>query len=399
MKKINSKLIILGSGPAGCTAAIYAARSGLNPIMINGSQPGGQLTITTDVENYPGFEDPVLGPDLMQNMIKQAENVGCQTYNEQISEINLEQYPYTLKNNSTTFITESIIIATGASAKWLGLKNEEKFRGHGVSACATCDAFFFKNKKVAVIGGGNTAVEEALFLTKFAKEVILIHRRDQLRAEKILQKRAFSNKKISFLWNSVVVDINGNETLAPTPLTYVSGGVTRSVLEVQAYDVVNGGVQVQIPGNSNTLDSIPYRSIQGTVGINYNYIVYFVNANEEINIGDADNYNITGVVSFNSSTEEYTIKVTADTVASFTIGDIVTLQEHNTVSGYSVPAEMEIRDITFINQAWNVKLFKSGFNTYNASNNGGPITIDPTATGYIKKKRTYTIAKGIIGVE
>ena len=211
MKKISSKLIILGSGPAGCTAAIYAARSGLNPIMINGSQPGGQLTITTDVENYPGFEDPVLGPDLMQNMIKQAENVGCQTYNEQISEINLEQYPYTLKNNSTTFITESIIIATGASAKWLGLKNEEKFRGHGVSACATCDAFFFKNKKVAVIGGGNTAVEEALFLTKFAKEVILIHRRDQLRAEKILQKRAFSNKKISFLWNSVVVDINGNE--------------------------------------------------------------------------------------------------------------------------------------------------------------------------------------------
>ena len=147
MKKINSKLIILGSGPAGCTAAIYAARSGLNPIMINGSQPGGQLTITTDVENYPGFEDPVLGPDLMQNMIKQAENVGCHTYNEQISEINLEQYPYTLKNKNTTFITESIIIATGASAKWLGLKNEEKFRGHGVSACATCDVFFFKNKK------------------------------------------------------------------------------------------------------------------------------------------------------------------------------------------------------------------------------------------------------------
>ena len=202
----------------------------------------------------------------------------------------------------------------------------------------------------------------------------------------------------SFVY-TVTVDVNGNETLATTPLTYVSGGVIRSVLEVQPYDVLNGGVQVQIPGNANTLASIPYRSIQGTVGINYNYIVYFVNANEEINIGDADNFNITGVVSFNSSTEEYTIKVTADTVASFTIGDIVTLQEHNTVSGYSVPAEMEIRDIEFVNQAWNVKLFKSGFNTYNASNNGGPITIDPTATGYIKKKRTYTIAKGIIGVE
>ena len=211
MKEISCKLIILGSGPAGCTAAIYAARSGLEPIMINGNQPGGQLTITTDVENYPGFADPVLGPDLMQNMIKQAENVGCKIYNEQISKIDFNTYPYILKNDNYTFITDSIIIATGASAKWLGLKNEEKYRGHGISACATCDAFFFKNKKVAVIGGGNTAVEEALFLTKFAKEVILIHRRDTLRAEKILQKRAFSNHKISFLWNSIVLDINGND--------------------------------------------------------------------------------------------------------------------------------------------------------------------------------------------
>ena len=211
MKEISSKLIILGSGPAGCTAAIYAARSGLEPIMINGNQPGGQLTITTDVENYPGFADPVLGPDLMHNMIKQAENVGCKIYNEQILKIDFNTYPYILKNDNYTFITDSIIIATGASAKWLGLKNEEKYRGHGISACATCDAFFFKNKKVAVIGGGNTAVEEALFLTKFAKEVILIHRRDTLRAEKILQKRAFSNHKISFLWNSIVLDINGND--------------------------------------------------------------------------------------------------------------------------------------------------------------------------------------------
>ena len=211
MKEISCKLIILGSGPAGCTAAIYAARSGLEPLMINGNQPGGQLTITTDVENYPGFADPVLGPDLMQNMIKQAENVGCKIYNEQILKIDFNTYPYILKNDNYTFITDSIIIATGASAKWLGLKNEEKYRGHGISACATCDAFFFKNKKVAVIGGGNTAVEEALFLTKFAKEVILIHRRDTLRAEKILQKRAFSNHKISFLWNSIVLDINGND--------------------------------------------------------------------------------------------------------------------------------------------------------------------------------------------
>ena len=200
----------------------------------------------------------------------------------------------------------------------------------------------------------------------------------------------------SFVY-TVSVDANGNETLGATPLTYVLGGLTKSVLDVIPYDVVNGGVQIQIPPIA--LPSIPYRSVQGTIGINYNYIIYYINAEEEINIGDTDDYNITGVVSYNAAAQEYTIKVTADTVASFTIGDIVTLQEHNTVSGYSVPSEMEIRDITFVNQAWNVKLFKSGFNTYNASNNGGPITIDPTATGYIKKKRTYTIAKGIIGVE
>ena len=210
MKEIRCKLIILGSGPAGCTAAIYAARSGLEPIMINGNQPGGQLTITTDVENYPGFADPVLGPDLMQNMIKQAENVGCKVYNEQILKIDFNSYPYILKNNNFSFIAESIIIATGASAKWLGLKNEEKYRGHGISACATCDAFFFKNKKVAVIGGGNTAVEEALFLTKFAKEVILIHRRDKLRAEKLLQKKLMENKKIEIIWDSAVDEVIGD---------------------------------------------------------------------------------------------------------------------------------------------------------------------------------------------
>ena len=186
MKKINSKLIILGSGPAGCTAAIYAARSNLKPIIIHGSQPGGQLTITTDVENYPGFSKSVQGPDLMEEMIDQAKNVGTSVFNDQIIDINLDQLPFLLTGSSNTlYSAESIIIATGASAKWLGLSNEEKYRGHGVSACATCDAFFFKNKTVAVVGGGNTAVEEALFLTKFAKKVILIHRKAKLRAEKI----------------------------------------------------------------------------------------------------------------------------------------------------------------------------------------------------------------------
>ena len=198
---------------------------------------------------------------------------------------------------------------------------------------------------------------------------------------------------------TVTVDNNGNETLANSPLTYVVGGVSRSVLEVQVYDALNGGVQVQIPGNATALASIPYRSIQGTVGINYNYIVYFVNAEEEINIGDADNYNITGVVGYDQGTQEYTIKVTADTVAQFTIGDIITLQEHNPSSGYSLPSDLEVRDVKFDNQAWNLKLFKADFNTFNANNNGGSITVDPNATGYIKKKRTYTIAKGIIGVE
>ena len=211
MQNINTKLIILGSGPAGCTAAIYAARSNLKPIMLNGSQPGGQLTITTDVENYPGFQDPVLGPDLMEGMIKQAQKVGCEVLNDHIIDVDLNTYPYVLKSGMHTYYsTNSIIIATGASAKWLGLENEKKFRGHGVSACATCDAFFFKNKKVAVVGGGNTAVEEALFLSKFAREVVIIHRRDKLRSEKILQDRAFSNDKISFIWNSAVADINGS---------------------------------------------------------------------------------------------------------------------------------------------------------------------------------------------
>ena len=212
MKKINSKLIILGSGPAGCTAAIYAARSNLKPIIIHGNQPGGQLTITTDVENYPGFSNSVQGPDLMEEMINQAKNVGSSVFNDQIIDINLDQLPFLLTGSSNTlYSAESIIIATGASAKWLGLSNEEKYRGHGVSACATCDAFFFKNKTVAVVGGGNTAVEEALFLTKFAKKVILIHRKAKLRAEKILQDRAFQNEKISFIWDSVITDIIGEE--------------------------------------------------------------------------------------------------------------------------------------------------------------------------------------------
>ena len=248
MKKIDSKLIILGSGPAGCTAAIYAARSNLKPVIIHGNQPGGQLTITTDVENYPGFSKPVLGPNLMEEMINQAKNVGSNVFNDQIIDINLDQLPFLLTGSSNTlYSADSIIIATGASAKWLDLPNEEKYRGHGVSACATCDAFFFKNKTVAVVGGGNTAVEEALFLTKFAKKVILIHRKAKLRAEKILQDRAFQNEKISFIWDSVVTDIIGEENPK-----LVRGIKVKSITKNIESDINIDGLFVAIGHKPNT---------------------------------------------------------------------------------------------------------------------------------------------------
>ncbi len=212
MNNIKTNLLILGSGPAGCTAAIYAARADLNPILVHGNQPGGQLTITTDVENYPGFSSPIQGPWLMEQMIEQAKEVGCKVHNEHIINIDFTKRPFKFTSSSNlVFLANSVIISTGASAKWLGLESEKEYTGFGVSACATCDAFFFKNKIVAVVGGGNTAVEEALFLTKFASKVILIHRRNSLRAEKVLQKRLFKNKKIEILWDSNVTEIIGTK--------------------------------------------------------------------------------------------------------------------------------------------------------------------------------------------
>ena len=210
MNNIKTNILILGSGPAGCTAAIYAARADLNPILVHGNQPGGQLTITTDVENYPGFSSPIQGPWLMEQMIEQAKEVGCKVYNEHIIDIDFAKRPFKFVSSSNSvFLANSVIISTGASAKWLGLDSEKEYTGFGVSACATCDAFFFKNKIVAVVGGGNTAVEEALFLTKFATKVILIHRRNSLRAEKVLQKRLFENEKIEILWDCTVSEIIG----------------------------------------------------------------------------------------------------------------------------------------------------------------------------------------------
>ena len=213
MGKIKrAKLLIIGSGAAGYTAAIYAARAMLEPILIQGIQPGGQLTITTDVENYPGFADVIQGPWLMEQMQKQAEHVGTKLVSDHVSEVDLAQRPFRLECESGDhYLADSLIIATGAQARWLELPSEQKFKGYGVSACATCDGFFYRGKEVLVIGGGNTAVEEALFLTNFATKVTLVHRRDRLRSERILQERLFRNPKISVLWDTVLEDVLGDE--------------------------------------------------------------------------------------------------------------------------------------------------------------------------------------------
>ena len=208
----HSKVLIIGSGAAGYTAAIYAARANRRPILVRGIQPGGQLTITTDVENYPGFAETVQGPWLMDQMEAQAKNVGTTLFEDTIVETDLSQRPFRAVGDSGDFYTgDTLIIATGASARWLGLESEQKFSGYGVSACATCDGFFFRDKPVAVIGGGNTAVEEAMFLTNFATKVTLVHRRDELRADKILQDRLFKNGKIEPLWDSVLEEVVGTE--------------------------------------------------------------------------------------------------------------------------------------------------------------------------------------------
>jgi len=213
MANINN-VAIIGSGPAGYTAAIYAARANLKPILISGIQPGGQLTITTDVENYPGYENPIQGPWLMDQMQKQSLLVGTSIINSHVEKVKLDEDIKKLYlDNGEIIETKTVIICTGAQARWLGIENEQKLQGHGLSACATCDGFFFKDKIVAVIGGGNTAAEEALFLTKFASKVIIIHRRDKLRAEKILQERLIENEKIDFLWNFEVKKFHGDMEL------------------------------------------------------------------------------------------------------------------------------------------------------------------------------------------
>lgn len=231
MAGMHAKLIIVGSGPAGYSAAIYAARAMLEPVLISGFQPGGQLTITTDVENYPGFADVIQGPWLMEQMRAQAEHVGTRMVSDHISAVDLSRRPFRLTGDGGQIYTcDALIIATGAQAKWLGIPSEQKFQGFGVSACATCDGFFFRNREVVVVGGGNTAVEEALYLANIAAKVTLVHRRDSLRAERILQDRLFAHPKIAVVWDSAIDEICGTEN----PL---------SVSHVRLRNVRTGAVQ------------------------------------------------------------------------------------------------------------------------------------------------------------
>ena len=244
----HSRVLIIGSGSAGYTAAIYAARANLKPVLVRGLQPGGQLTITTDVENYPGFADVVQGPWLMEQMEAQARSVGTEMFEDIIVSTDLSARPFKAVGDSGTVYTgETMIICTGASARWLGLETEEKFMGFGVSACATCDGFFYREEPVAVIGGGNTAVEEALFLTNFASKVILVHRRDELRAEKILQERLLRNEKIEVQWNSVLDEILGDSD----PLG-VTGARIRNVHSDEITDLDVHGVFIAIGHDPNT---------------------------------------------------------------------------------------------------------------------------------------------------
>src|ERR1700754_1938947 len=209
---IHAKVVIIGSGPAGYTAAIYAARAMLEPVLIQGIQPGGQLTITTDVENYPGFADVIQGPWLMEQMEKQAAHVGGEIGTDIVTKLELAQRPFRLTCDSgDVYLAETVILATGAQARWLGMPSEEKFKGFGVSACANCDGFFYRGQEVVVVSGGNTAVEEALFLTNFASRVTIVHRRDHFHAERILQDRLFKNPKISVIWNSVLEEVQGSD--------------------------------------------------------------------------------------------------------------------------------------------------------------------------------------------
>lgn len=242
----HTKVLIIGSGPAGYTAAIYAARAMLSPVLIAGMEQGGQLMITTDVENYPGYAEPVQGPWMMEQMLKQATHVGAEIVNDLVTSVDLSRRPFTLTTDSgTVWTTDTLIIATGAKAKWLGIDSEQHFQGFGVSACATCDGFFYRNRDVIVVGGGNSAVEEALYLANIAKSVTVVHRRDSFRSEKILQERLFARENVRVLWNTEVAEITGTPAKPPMPPS-VTGARLRDTQTGVITDMAVHGVFVAI---------------------------------------------------------------------------------------------------------------------------------------------------------
>lgn len=241
-------VVIVGSGPAGYTAALYAGRADLKPVLFAGPEPGGQLMITTDVENYPGFPDGVMGPEMMELFRKQAERFGTQIFYETVTEVDLSSRPFLVKTSEREVRAEALIVSTGASAKWLGVKGEAEFGGYGVSACATCDGFFFRGKEVMVVGGGDTAMEEAQYLTRHASKVIVVHRRDELRASKIMQQRAFANPKIEFIWNTVIEEILGETE----PQRKVTGVRLKNVVTGEASERAIDGVFVAIGHHPNS---------------------------------------------------------------------------------------------------------------------------------------------------
>ncbi|WP_369807022.1 thioredoxin-disulfide reductase [Ancylobacter radicis] len=270
------KVLIIGSGPAGYTAAVYAARAMLEPVLIQGIQPGGQLTITTDVENYPGFADPIQGPWLMEQMQAQAEKMGTRIVNDIVTRVDFSARPFRLETDSgTVWMAETLILATGAQARWLDLPSEQAYRGHGVSACATCDGFFYRGKEVIVIGGGNTAVEEALFLTNFASKVTVVHRRDSFRAERILQERLFAHPKVEVVWNAALHEVKGQSE--PTKVTGVvlkdvvtgalterpADGVFIAIGHAPATDLVQGQLKLKPSGYIWTVPSSTQTSVEG----------------------------------------------------------------------------------------------------------------------------------------